>query len=151
MPHPSQMQDRYGLPLTTSSTRAVECFVEGLDLLLGQNFGPEEQFTQAIEADPGFALAHSALAYMFHLRAQVAEARECTRKAQALAAGISRRERSRLRPLPSLLLARARSYALIREHLVDYPRDMLMLRVAQRLGVLLQRRRSPVSPRRCSR
>ena len=33
------------------------CFVEGLDLLLGQNFGPEEQFTQAIEADPGFALA----------------------------------------------------------------------------------------------
>ena len=64
MPHPSQMQDRYGLPLTTSSTRAVECFVEGLDLLLGQNFGPEEQFTQAIEADPGFALAQCSGVYV---------------------------------------------------------------------------------------
>ena len=137
MPHPSQMQDRYGLPLTTSSTRAVECFVEGLDLLLGQNFGPEEQFTQAIEADPGFALAHSALAYMFHLRAQVAEARECTRKAQALAAGISRRERQQVEAIALFVTGQGpRSYALIREHLVDYPRDMLMLRVAQRLGVL---------------
>ena len=74
MLNPTQMQDRYGLPLTTSSTLATECFIEGIDLLLEQNFGPEEQFTQAIEADPGFALAHSALAYMFHLRAQVAEA-----------------------------------------------------------------------------
>ncbi len=44
---------RYGLPLTTSSTRAAERFIEGLDLLLEQNFGPEIQFTEAIEADPG--------------------------------------------------------------------------------------------------
>ena len=69
MPNPSQMQDRYGLPLTTSSPVAAERFIEGLDLLLEQNFGPEEQLTQAMEADPGFALAHSALAYMWHLRA----------------------------------------------------------------------------------
>lgn len=65
------MQDRYGLPITTSCTRAAERCVEGLDLLLEQHFGPEEQFTRALEAAPGFALAHSALAYMFHLRAQL--------------------------------------------------------------------------------
>ena len=152
MPHPSQMQDRYGLPLTTSSTRAVECFVEGLDLLLGQNFGPEEQFTQAIEADPGFALAHSALAYMFHLRAQVAEARECTRKAQALAAGISRRERSRLRPLPScywpgpaLLCPHSRAPGRLPTGYADAQwRNALGVLAAAAPG-------SPVSPRRCSR
>src|SRR5688572_19321979 len=96
MPHPSQIQDRYGLPLTTSSSRAAECFVAGLDLLLEQNFGPEEQFTQAIAADPGFALARSALAYMFHLRAQVAEARECVQQAQTLTAGVTRRERQQV-------------------------------------------------------
>jgi hypothetical protein len=33
------MQDRYGLPLTTSSTLAAERFIEGIDLLREQNFG----------------------------------------------------------------------------------------------------------------
>ena len=134
MRNPSQMQDRYGLPLTTSSTRATECFIAGLDLLLEQNFGPEEQFTQAIEADPGFALAHSALAYMFHLRAQVAEARECVQAAQALAASVSRRERQQVEAMALFITGQGpRSYALICEHLADYPRDILMLRLAQRL------------------
>jgi hypothetical protein len=84
MPDHTQRQDRYGLPLTTSSTLAAERFIEGIDLLLEQNFGPEAQFTQAIEADAGFALAHGALAYMLHLRAQVAAARQCAQQAQRL-------------------------------------------------------------------
>src|SRR5215475_3196214 len=137
MPDHSQMQDRYGLPLTTSSTVAAERFIEGLDLLLEQNFGPEEQFTQAIEADPEFALAHSALAYMLHLRAQVVEARECAQEAQALAAGMSHRERQQVEAIALFVTGQGpRSYALVREHLSDYPRDILMLRVAQRLGTL---------------
>jgi tetratricopeptide (TPR) repeat protein len=137
MPHSSHMQDRYGLPLTTSSTRAAEHFIEGLDLLLEQNFGPEVQFTQAIEADPEFALAHSALAYMWHLRAQVAEARACVQQAQALATGVSRREQQQIEAIALFVHGQgARSYALIREHLAVYPRDMLMIRLAQRLFVL---------------
>src|SRR5262252_5721704 len=64
MPNHSQMQDRYGLPLSTSSTLAAERFIEGIDLLLEQNFDPEERFTQAIEAALGFALSNSALDYM---------------------------------------------------------------------------------------
>ena len=83
MPNHTQRQDRYGLPITTSSTLAAERFIEGIDLLLGQNFGPEEQFTQAIEAYAEFALAHSALAYMLNLRAQVVQAREQAQRAQA--------------------------------------------------------------------
>src|SRR4029434_3304030 len=134
MPNPSQMQDRYGLPLTTSSTVATDHFIEGLDLLLEQNFGPEEQFTQAIEADPGFALAHSALAYMLHLRAQVPEARERAQQAQSLAPGLSRREQQQIEAIALFVNGQGpRSYALIREHLADYPRDILMIRVAQRL------------------
>ena len=137
MPHHSQMQDRYGLPLSTSSTLAAERFIEGIDLLLEQNFGPEERFTQAIEADAGFALAHSALAYMLNLRAQVAEARECAQQAQALATGVSRRERQQIEAIALFVNGQGpRSYALIREHLADYPRDMLMIRLAQRLFML---------------
>jgi len=131
------MQDRYGLPLTTSSTRAAEGFIEGLDLLLEQNFGPEIQFTEAIEADPGFALAYSALAYMLHLRAQVTEARERVQQAQAQASGLSRREQQQVEAIALFINGQGpRSYALIREHLADYPRDILMIRVAQRLFAL---------------
>jgi tetratricopeptide (TPR) repeat protein len=134
MPNHTQMQDRYGLPITTSSTLAAERFIEGIDLLLEQNFGPEEQFTQAIEADAGFALAHGALAYMLNLRAQVAEARERAQQAQSLTTGVSRRERQQIEAIALFVNGQGpRSYALIREHLVDYPRDILMLRLAQRL------------------
>src|SRR5262245_62171210 len=134
MPNPSQMQDRYGLPLTTRSPMAAERFIEGLDLLLEQNFGPEEQFTRAIETDPGFALAHSALAYMLHLRAQVPEAREQAQQAQLLAPGLSRREQQQIEAIALFVNGQGpRAYALIREHLADYPRDILMIRVAQRL------------------
>jgi tetratricopeptide (TPR) repeat protein len=131
------MQDRYGLPLTTSSTLAAEQFIEGIDLLLAQNFGPEEHFTQAIAADAGFALAYGALAYMFHLRARVAEAREYAQQAQSVATGISRRERQQIEAMALFVNGQGpQSYALIRQHLADYPRDMLMLRIAQRLFAL---------------
>jgi tetratricopeptide (TPR) repeat protein len=137
MPDHAQMQDRYGLPLSTSSTRAAEHFIEGIDLLLEQNFGPEDHFTQAIEADTGFALAYGALAYMLNLRAQVAEAKECVQQAQTLAPGVSRRERQQIEAIALFINGQGRrSYALIREHLTDYPRDMLMIRLAQRLGML---------------
>lgn len=137
MPDHTQRKDRYGLPLTTSSTRAAERFIEGIDLLLEQNFGPEDTFTQAIAADAGFALAHGALAYMLHLRAQVAEARESAQQAQSLAAGVSHRERQQIEAIALFVQGQGpRSSALIREHLADYPRDMLMLRLAQRLFVL---------------
>src|SRR5262245_58079590 len=137
MPDHPQRKDRYGLPLTTSSTLAAERFVEGIDLLLEQNFGPEDQFLQAIEADTGFALAYSALAYMLNLRAQVAEARERMQQAQALATGVSRRERQQIEAIALFINGQGpRSYVLIREHLADYPRDMLMIRLAQRLCML---------------
>jgi tetratricopeptide (TPR) repeat protein len=137
MPDHSHRQDRYGLPITTNSIRAAEHFIEGIDLLLEQNFGPEEQFTQAIEADAGFALAYSALAYMLHLRAQVAEARECVEQARSLATGVSRRERQQIEAIALFVNGQGTSsYALIREHLADYPRDMLMIRLAQRMFTL---------------
>src|SRR5438093_1034740 len=82
MPSSAQMQDRYGLPLTTSSARAAECFIEGLDLLLEQNFGPEEQFTQAIEADPEFALAQYAFAH--HETGHIEEARRLAERSLVL-------------------------------------------------------------------
>ena len=36
------LNDRYDLPISTSSWEAAERFQEGVDRLLSQNFGPEE-------------------------------------------------------------------------------------------------------------
>src|SRR5262249_32454829 len=117
MPDHTQRQDRYGLPLTTSSTLVAERFIEGIDLLLEQHFGPEEQFTRASETDARLARAPGALAYMSHRRAEVAEAKESAQRAQALAAGVSRRERQQIEAIALFVNGQGpRSYALIREH-----------------------------------
>ena len=42
------MDDRFGLPLTTNVAAAAEQCVEGMDLLLESNYGPEERFQQAL-------------------------------------------------------------------------------------------------------
>ena len=63
MQETTKMEDRYGLPITTSSTAAANYLVEGLDLAFEQNFAPERKFQQAVEADEGFALAYVGLAY----------------------------------------------------------------------------------------
>jgi tetratricopeptide (TPR) repeat protein len=74
---------------------------------------------------------------MLHLRAQVPEAREQAQQAQSLAPGLSRREQQQIEAIALFVNGQGpRSYALIREHLADFPRDMLMLRLAQRLFVL---------------
>ena len=137
MPHPVAQKDRYDLPLSTTSPRATAEFIEGLDLLLGQNFGPEDHFLQAIDADSDFALAYSALAYMLHLRAEVTDARMRVQQAQALAPAATRREQQQIEAIALFITgAGPQAYALIREHLTEYPRDMLLLRVVQRLFML---------------
>ena len=94
----SAIKDRYGLAMTTSSAKAAEYYVEGLDLLLEQGFGPEAQFQLAVEADEGLALAHSGLSLMQMFRGSPAEARETGRSRGELPA--RRRDFSRLRTGP---------------------------------------------------
>ena len=86
MAQANAIKDRYGFALTTSSPKAAEHYIEGVDLLLEQNFGPEDRFRQATEADEGFALAHGGLALMQMLRAQPDEAKATAKTAQSLIA-----------------------------------------------------------------
>jgi hypothetical protein len=50
MPYHPPMQDRYGLPLTISATLTAKGFRKGIDLLLEQNFGPEDPCTRLHKA-----------------------------------------------------------------------------------------------------
>ncbi len=137
MQNPGGVKDRYGLTMSTGSNAAAEHYSEGLDLLLSQNFGAEEKFVQAIEVDEGFALAHAALAFLLLARVAVAEAKESAERARSLAAGTSRREQQQIEALAVFVNGEnQRAYALVKEHLAEFPRDALLLRVAHRLFVL---------------
>ena len=86
------LEDRYGLPLTTQSLRAVDAYVEGVDRLLSVQPGADRCFQMAIDADPGFALAHIALARTQQLRLQPVEARATAARARSLLRGLTPRE-----------------------------------------------------------
>ena len=81
------IRDRYGLAITTASPAAAEHYVEGVDILLEQGYGTEQQFQQAIEADEGFALAYAGLSMMQMLRGAAADPKASVAKARQLARG----------------------------------------------------------------
>ncbi len=122
------LQDRYGLPVSTTSTAALEAYVEGVDRLLSANAGAEESFDRAIGADPGFALAHIGRARSLQLQAKAADAQAAASRARALAAGATRRERDHVEALAIAVEGdAARALAAIRAHLAEFPRDAMVL------------------------
>ena len=137
MQEANRIEDRYGLPLSTNSTTAAENMVEGVDLILEQSFGPDQRFQQAVEADEGFALAHAGLAYAYMAGARPSDARKSAQQAQSLAPGTSRREQQQIEAIDLWTNGNGpEALALIHQHLAEFPRDMMMVRVAQRLYVL---------------
>ena len=126
--------DRYGMPLTTNSQTALSHYAEGLDLALSQNFGAEEAFARAAEADEGFALAHASRAFMEFLRIAVPEARASAENAAKLSSGLSRRERGFIDVISKFVNGQNHAAtAAVHEHLKEFPLDSMLLRLAQRL------------------
>ena len=131
------IQDRFGMTLSTSSAAAADNLEEGMDRLLSQNHGPELKFQEAIELDAGFALAHGCLAYWYQQRALPDEAKKTMVKALELTSGITRRERQLIEAISHWIFGRGSdSIGLIKEHLSEFPRERLLLRLAHRLYML---------------
>jgi len=65
--------DRYGLTVTTDSSVAFERFQEGMDHLLAYGPEGETRLAQAVEADPGLAVAHTGRALLALVAGDVAE------------------------------------------------------------------------------
>ena len=128
--------DRYGLPLSTSSSAALDHFATGLDLALAQNYGAEEEFGLAVEADEGFALARAALSFMQFIRIAVPEARESAEVAVKTSSGISERERRYIDVVSKFVNGQNLPAAnVVHEHLNEFPLDAMLLRLAQRLYI----------------
>ena len=126
--------DRFGMALSTESTVAAEEWQQGLDKLLSQNNGPELHFMRAIELDEGFAMAHSCLAMWYQQKASPEDAKRASKGALALASGVSRRERQQIQAVDFWINGKGRdSIQLIKEHLAEFHRDGLLMRLAHRL------------------
>jgi Tfp pilus assembly protein PilF len=124
------LADRYGLPLTTGSTRAAEAYVEGVDLLLSAQPGADRCLEAAVAADPDFALGHIALARVRQLRMQGAEARATAARARGRLNGVTPRERSHVETIARAVEGDAAgALGAVVEHCGAYPRDALVLQL----------------------
>ena len=125
------IEDRYGLPLSTSSEAAAAAYREGIDLMLSAWPGAAEALERAITADPDFALAHAARARLHFsfaepqpAKAKIAIARELvTRQGTP-------REKSHVETLAFGMEGQpAKSLASALTHLDSWPRDAMILQL----------------------
>ncbi len=137
MAQTASLTDRFGLPMTTSSPQAGDVLMEGLDLLLENNYGPEDRFREAITHDEGFALAHGLLAYTLMMRAAVPEAKESSDTALSFASEASLRERRLIEGFSRWIQGKGpEAIPIVWEHLGEFPKDTIMLRLGHRLYML---------------
>jgi tetratricopeptide (TPR) repeat protein len=127
--------DRFDLPVTTPSARALALYIEGIDLLLSANAGAEARFREALAIDPDFALAHIALARNAQLYGRMGEARTVAARAvECCARSGAPRERGHVEALALAINGMPeQALAALMVHLRGFPRDGLALSMA--LGV----------------
>ncbi len=131
------VRDRYELPLTTESQRAADHYVNALDMFIAQTYGVEREFARSVEADEGLAVAHAALGLLQLYRSAPDEARKSAARAEELAVHATKRERQQVDAISLMIGGRNdKAYRLIQEHLKEFPRDILMLRLASRVLIL---------------
>jgi len=125
------LADRYGLPVSTSSTTALARYQDGMDRLLAYGFGAEDCFAAALAADETLALAHAGAALWSFFRNDGSVARSAIAKAADALDGATRRERQHVEALSAIVSGEtARGLEMIQEHVDEFPRDALLVNQA---------------------
>jgi tetratricopeptide (TPR) repeat protein len=120
--------DAWGLPVTTSSTRALEHYDNGIRGLLGWEASALGEFRKALDDDPGLAVAHAGAAVCLFLEEKFAEARAAAEAARAAAGGLTARERSHVEAMALLVGGKPPdAERAMKEHLSAFPRDLAVL------------------------
>jgi hypothetical protein len=122
-------EDRYGLPLSTSSHEAASAYRDGVDLMLAGWTGTAETLERAIAADPDFALPHIARARVHAFYQQGDLARQKAAAARELAGKRgTERERSHVETLALAIEGRLpEAIAAMLKHVEAWPRDAVVL------------------------
>ena len=132
---PGLHTDRFGLPITTASPRALELYDDAVDRLFVLQPGGDALIDEALALDPDFALAHCAKARTLMVVGDAPAGRAAARHARDLAERLPPRERSHASIVSMVLNGEPlqASLAAVREHASTYPRDAVPLSFA--LGV----------------
>jgi hypothetical protein len=132
------LQDRYGNDLTTASDAARTAYATGVDHILAATWGARGAFQEAIEADPGFALAHVGLARAAMYEGDMPGARAAMGRASALTEGVTPREAAHVAIFDLLLAGRvADARGAVRAHVAAFPRDALAAQVCTNIFGLI--------------
>ena len=121
------LTDSYGNYLTTRTGLARDSYDIGLRAFLSSNYGAQEAFSQAIEADPNFALAYLGLTRALMSSDQISEAKVALGKAKNLLGGVTNREKSHFLCCELILLGEAKkARAAVHNHVLEWPRDAMV-------------------------
>ena len=121
------LTDYHGNHLTTSTGLARDSYDIGLRAFLSANYGAQEAFSQAIEADPNFALAYLGLARAFMSSGQIVEAKAVLGKAKNLLAEVTDREKSHFVCCELILSGEAQKARLaVYNHVSEWPCDAMI-------------------------
>jgi len=125
------LTDRYGLPVSTSSPVAASRFQDGMDRLLSFSAGAGDSFAAAVQADEALAVAHTGAALVAAVLGDATAARASAERARQCVAGASRRERQHVDAVHAFITGEtARAFALVDEHVAEFPRDALLVNQA---------------------
>jgi Tfp pilus assembly protein PilF len=122
-------EDRYGLPLSTSSDEAASAYREGVDLMLAGWTGTAETLEHAMAADPDFALPHIARArvHAFYQQGDLARSKAAVARELVAKRG-TERERSHVETLALAIEGRLpEAIATMLKHVENWPRDAVVL------------------------
>lgn len=120
-------QDSRGLEISTDLAAAARSYSTGLDLLLSSSPDATLALRHATTIDPHFGLAWMALAVATSTEGLATEGHRCAARAAANLTGSTRRERQHIEVIRMLLAGDLRRAAVLgREHLREYPTDLLV-------------------------
>lgn len=123
------LEDRYGLPLSTTSHEAAAAYREGVDLMLAGWTGTAETLERAIATDPDFALAHIARGrvHAFYQQGDLARSKAALARELVAKRG-HERERSHVETLALAIEGRLpEAIASTLKHIDAWPRDAVVL------------------------
>ena len=122
------LEDQYGNTLSTSSNAARDGYVAAVDAVLSAAQDPAVGLQASLNADPNFALAHTAMARHLMLLGDIKNARQSITQAQELAKNLTPREQQHIEIFELLLTGRSKeALTLTRKHIQEYPRDAFAL------------------------
>ena len=125
------LTDVYGNQITTSTGLARDNYDIGLRAFLSANYGAQEAFYQAVEADPNFSLGYLGLVRAMMSSGKVVEAKAFLIKAKNLLDGVTDREKSHFLCCELVLLGEARkARAAVNKHVAEWPRDAMIAQLS---------------------